>query len=106
MTYFVMIGLSVSVAAIATLIGQKITQLRNAWTGTLCGAGIFIVLIALVQFGLPDVNEVPEGFPALVLWRFREASIGMQLVLWSTMGLLFGVLATRVLTEQSSSARR
>lgn len=106
MTYFVMIGLSVSVAAIATLIGQKITQLRNTWTGTLCGAGIFIVLIALVQFGLPDVNEVPEGFPALVLWRFREASIGMQLVLWSTMGLLFGVLATRVLTEQSSSARQ
>lgn len=105
-TYFAMIGLSISVAAIATLIGQKITQTRGAWTGTLCGAGLFIALIALVQFGLPDVNEVPDGFPAVVLWRFREASIGMQLVLWGTMGLLFGALATPVLADRTAPSRR
>nr|WP_278367494.1 CbtA family protein [Acetobacter orientalis] len=54
-----------------------------------------------MQTAMPDVNEVPAGFPAVVLWRFREASIGMQLVLWSSMGLLFGTLAQRLLTPKA-----
>lgn len=102
-TYFAMVGLSVSVAAIATLIGQKISQSKGVWTGSLCGVGLFLVLIAIVQTAMPDVNEVPEGFPAVVLWRFREASIGMQLVLWSSMGLLFGALAERILGKTRSA---
>lgn len=100
-TYFAMIGLSVSVGAIATLIGQKISQSKGAWAGSLWGVGLFIALIAAIQTAMPDVNEVPAGFPAVVLWRFREASIGMQLVLWSSMGLLFGALAQRLLTPKA-----
>lgn len=98
-TYFAMIGLSVSVAVIATLVGHALTRARGAWSGSLWGAGLFLVLMVVVQSAMPDVNEVPEGFPALVLWRFREASIGMQLVLWSSMGLLFGALAERALAH-------
>ena len=33
---------------------------------------------------LPPVHEVPKTFPAETLCRFREASIGMQAVLWTT----------------------
>lgn len=98
-TYFAMIGLSVSVAVIATLVGQALTRIRGAWSGSLWGAGLFLILMVLVQSAMPDVNEVPSGFPVLVLWRFREASIGMQLVLWSSMGLLFGALAERALAS-------
>ncbi len=96
-TYFVMIALSICVAAIACLLGQKVAQMRDAWTGWLCGGAVFVLLVALVQFGLPDVNEVPDGFPAVVLWRFRESALGMQAVLWGSMGLIFGALATPVL---------
>jgi len=31
----------------------------------------------------------------VVLWRFRIASMGMQFVMWSSIGLLFGWLTER-----------
>lgn len=100
-TYFVMIALSISFAAIGCLLGQKVVQMRDAWSGWLCGIAVFILLAALVPYGLPNVNEVPDGFPAVVLWRFREAAIGMQAVLWGSMGLIFGALATPVLAARA-----
>jgi hypothetical protein len=33
-------------------------------------AGAYIVVMAGVAFALPGVNEVPEDFPATVLWQF------------------------------------
>ncbi len=45
--------------------------------------------VALV---LPAVNEVPDQFPAVVLWNFRIASLGAQFIMWATLGLLFGAL--------------
>jgi hypothetical protein len=53
-----------------------------------------------VAVALPDVNEVPEDFPATVLWQFRVASLGGQLIMWTTLGLLFGVAAERQLAQQ------
>jgi predicted cobalt transporter CbtA len=47
---------------------------------------------------LPGINEVPDAFPAVVLWQFRVASFGMQLIMWATIGLAFGVLAERGLS--------
>jgi predicted cobalt transporter CbtA len=44
---------------------------------------------------MPDVNEVPADFPATVLWRFRLAALGTQLLLWGVIGGLFGALTER-----------
>jgi predicted cobalt transporter CbtA len=55
---------------------------------------------------MPTVNEVPPNFPATVLWRFRIASLGTQLVLWSTLGLGFGFLAERALRTAASVPAR
>jgi predicted cobalt transporter CbtA len=55
-----------------------------------------LVAVMVVAFAaLPPIDEVPADFPADVLWRFRLASLGLQVVLWSTIGLVFGVLAER-----------
>jgi hypothetical protein len=51
--------------------------------------------VAIAGLLLPPVNEVPELFPAVVLWKFRVASIGAQLIMWTTLGLLFGALTQR-----------
>ena len=48
---------------------------------------------------LPSVNEVPADFSAQLLWRFRTVSIGMNLVLWSALGILYGLAAERVLND-------
>jgi hypothetical protein len=49
---------------------------------------------------LPEIDEVPEQFSAVVLWRFRVAALGIQVVLWTAIGLLFGVLAERSFAER------
>ena len=59
-----------------------------------------------VALALPDVNEVPEGFPATVLWDFRIASLGAQAITWATLGLLFGVFAERVIGEERPAFRQ
>ncbi|MBO1325704.1 CbtA family protein [Acetobacter sp. TBRC 12305] len=105
-TYFEMIVLSVCVMAVSVLAGQRLVQQLGRWNGIVCAAGLFVVLTALVQCGLPDISEVPEDFPAVVLWRFREAAIGMQIVLWGALGLIFGPLAETALASSGSRRHR
>jgi hypothetical protein len=54
------------------------------------GAAIFVVLVSVFARMLSVIDEVPAGFPADVLWNFRLASWGIQVVLWGLLGLLFG----------------
>jgi hypothetical protein len=54
---------------------------------------------------MPGVHEIPADFPATTLWNFRLASIGMQAVLWTTIGLVFAVAAQRVMTRAAAGAR-
>jgi len=49
---------------------------------------------------LPAIDEVPARFPADLLWRFRITSIGIEAVLWTTIGLVFAPLADAVLRSE------
>lgn len=40
-------------------------------------------------------------FPAVVLWQFRIASLGAQLIMWATLGLAFGAWTERAATVQN-----
>ncbi|KDE20368.1 membrane protein [Acetobacter aceti 1023] len=95
--YFVMVGLAIAVSMISLLVGRALSNVMGYWNATVCSIVLGFVLVAAVQFGLPDINEVPDNFPAVVLWRFREASIGMQIILWSVLGLVFGAMAEKCL---------
>jgi hypothetical protein len=66
-------------------------------------AACYIVLVGIAALLLPAVNEVPGQFPAVVLWNFRIASIGGQLIMWATLGLLFGALSQRAADYQPQS---
>jgi predicted cobalt transporter CbtA len=50
---------------------------------------------------LPTINEVPTEFPAVVLWKFRVASMGAQLIMWGTLGIAFGASVERVFATRS-----
>lgn len=99
--YFAMILFSVVGAMVAVRLGRWLIPRYGNWNATLIAGCAFMMFIVVVQLVLPSVNEVPPGFPATVLWDFRLASLGTQLVLWATLGLLFGGL-----TERSLSLRR
>jgi predicted cobalt transporter CbtA len=72
----------------------------GAWNADLLVAACYIVLVGIAALLLPTVNEVPAGFPAVVLWNFRVASIGAQVIMWATLGLLFGALSQRALSYE------
>lgn len=93
--YFIMMALSVAAAAGAGVLRKRLALRHGAWSATLAASAAYIVLMAVVQLLLPTINEVPEAFPAVVLWQFRIVSFGMQLVMWTTIGLVFGALTER-----------
>lgn len=93
-TLFVaMIVASIASLLIAISIGRRMVGRIGTWNASLVGGAIFIVLVGLAQILLPTIDEVPEQFPAVVLWKFRIVSIGIQALLWTTIGLVFGGLA-------------
>jgi Probable cobalt transporter subunit (CbtA) len=103
-TYFAMVALSVALAVAVSYLGRRLTTHLGSWNAALIAGALFVVGIAVVQFLLPAINEVPDGFPATVLWNFRIASLGTQLVMWATIGLLFGPLVDRHLRSLPSRA--
>jgi predicted cobalt transporter CbtA len=95
--YFGMIAISL-VAVVGAVNFRRILLARyGEWNATLIVGAYYIVLMIAVGLVLPAVNEVPEEFPAVVLWKFRVASLVAQLILWTTLGLLFGALTQRAL---------
>ena len=95
--YFEMVAISLAALTLAVVAARGLAQRWGGWNGGITAAALFIAVVWLVQLALPEINEVPDTFPAVVLWRFRAASIGMQLALWSGLGLVFGALAERLL---------
>jgi predicted cobalt transporter CbtA len=104
--YFLMIAISIITAIAGVRLYRGIVKRHGPWTAGLLAGLAFVVIIAVAQLAMPTVNEVPPNFPATVLWRFRIASLGTQLVLWSTLGLGFGFLAERALRTAASVPAR
>jgi len=101
--YFGIIGISV-IAMVGAIAFRRMLVVRyGEWNATLLVGACYIIVMALAGFLLPAVNEVPEEFPAVVLWKFRVASLGAQLILWATLGLLFGALTQRAITMRKSA---
>jgi predicted cobalt transporter CbtA len=93
--YFLMIAISVAAMIGAIALKRLLVHRFGDWNATFVVAAYYVVIVALAAALLPAVNEVPVGFPAVVLWKFRVASIGAQFIMWATLGLVFGVLTGR-----------
>ena len=100
--YFLMMLISIAAMVAAILVRQRLAPRHGGWSASLIGAaGYVVVVVIAANFVLPVVNEVPRAFPAVVLWRFRMASLGMQAIMWTTIGLLFGWLTERAVARRS-----
>ncbi len=104
--YFAMVSISLAVMIAAGLLRSGLNNLLGGWNAALVAAGAYILAMAGVALALPGVNEAPEGFPANLLWQFRMASLGGQVIMWAVLGLLFGVFAERVVREDKPVFRR
>lgn len=98
--FFLMILISVAALALAVTLAGRLRARFGTWNAAILAGVAFIAVIAIVQYGLPVIDEVPDQFSPAVLWRFRIASLGTHAVLWTTIGLLFGALTERGLTAR------
>jgi predicted cobalt transporter CbtA len=95
--YVSMVVLSIVFAVVMTVVARRLAGRLGAWNAVLLGVLGYLVLITVAVLLLPAVNELPDTFPPRVLWNFRLASLGTQLVLWAGIGLLFGAVTERSL---------
>jgi Probable cobalt transporter subunit (CbtA) len=98
------VALSILVAVFAVRLQRRLQLTHGNLDAALLAVAIYVVLMALAFYALPTVDEVPAGFSASLLWKFRVAAIGIQAVIWTTLGLGFGALARRQL--EPAAARR
>jgi hypothetical protein len=104
--YFTMISLSVIGAVAALSMGRQLARRIGVWNGAIVGGAAYLIVIAAGMLILPPVNEVPADFSAATLWSFRLASLGIELVLWTTLGLVFGLFAEKRLAPERRSTIR
>jgi predicted cobalt transporter CbtA len=102
--YFAMIAISLAAMIAAWMLRNRLVARFGGWNAALISGAAYIVVVVITALALPSVNEVPEAFPAVVLWQFRTASIGAQIIMWATIGLAFGALTERA--EKSGSGLR
>lgn len=104
--YFGIILLSLAGATLAAAFARRLRPRAGGFNAVAIGTGAYVVTMALVAALLPPIDEVPADFPAVVLWNFRLAAIGMQAVLWIALGLIFGWMAEAALLRSRRQAVR
>jgi Probable cobalt transporter subunit (CbtA) len=121
--YLLMVFASILFLVLAVWLGQRLAARFGNWNAALLAGAGFIVAIGIVMVLLPSLGhlaynranygnhatETPlpltnpqgtivyPGFPADVLFNFRLYSVAAQLILWSSLGLLFAPMAERLL---------
>ncbi|GAA4220315.1 putative cobalt transporter CbtA [Streptosporangium album] len=88
----VAIGILSVAAGAAT---HRYADRSEPWLRWLATGATVLAPVAAAWILLPEVDEVPQGFPAGLLWDFRIASIGTQAVFWAGVGTLFAFAARR-----------
>ncbi|MCF7547479.1 CbtA family protein [Pseudonocardia sp. WMMC193] len=91
-TYLLMLVLSIGVAVAAAWAAPRLVARFGPWNGWVLAALGYVVVMSVVGALLPTVAETPGDFPAVVLYDFRQATLGMHLVIWGVLGLSFGAL--------------
>jgi predicted cobalt transporter CbtA len=87
------IGLIASVVAVRAVDWCR----RREWPDHLIGpsaVALWVAIVAVAYLLLP-ANPDAITVPAKLIWRFRLASAGGQLALWSLLGVAFGWLTVR-----------
>jgi hypothetical protein len=126
--FLLMVLASILLLVLTVWLGKRLQPRFGTWNAALLAGGVFVAATAVVMLLLPSFGELsanralhqatetpgpltdPDGhivfpgFPADVLFNFRLYSIGAQLLLWATIGLVFAPLAERLLAPRPAPA--
>jgi predicted cobalt transporter CbtA len=126
--YLLMVLASLLFLVLVVWLGKRLQPRFGNWNATLLAGAVFVVATGIVMLLLPSSGELSAnaslhsatetpgpltdptgrivfpGFPADVLFSFRLYSLGAQLLLWATIGLVFAPLAERLLAPGPRTA--
>ena len=103
--YFGMIAISLAAMIAAGILRLRLLPRYGEWNAALIAGAAYLILVIGVGLALPPIHEVPADFPAVVLWQFRIASLGAQLIMWTSIGLVFGALTEKSATTAQAKVR-
>jgi len=98
--------ISIAAMALAVALGRRLRPRFGQWNASVFGAIAYVVVMLIAQAFLPRIHEVPQGFSAELLWQFRATSLGLHVVIWATLGLLYGPAAERLLFPEARRPAR
>jgi hypothetical protein len=124
--YVVLVACSILFLALALWLGRRLARRFGNWNAVLLAGAAFIVAIGIVMAILPPLGHLADnvkefglqstetplplrnaqgvivypGFPADTLFLFRFYSVAAQLILWTTIALVFAPLAERLLNPK------
>ena len=93
--YFAMVALSLLVVLGAWYAARTLRERGAAAPARQLVVGLGIAVAVGVLFLVLPAAPDPGEFPAGLLWDFRLSSLGTQLVLWASIGVIFGLLCER-----------
>ncbi len=99
--YFLMLVIALATLALAIYIGRSQVARFGGWNAAVLGSLAFVAVIAVAHVLLPSIEEIPEGFSPILLWNFRLASLGTQVVVWTALGLGLGAVVERSLRREA-----
>jgi hypothetical protein len=94
-SYLAMVALSLLVVLAAWYVASTLRErgtrapIRQLTVGL--GVAVAVGILFLILPAAPDPGELPSG----LLWDFRLSSLGTQLVFWTGLGVIFGLLCER-----------
>src|SRR5919199_3066852 len=94
-SYLAMVALSLLVVLAAWYVARTLRErgagapVRQLTVGL--GVAVAVGALFLALPAAPDPGEIPSG----LLWNFRLSSFGTQLVFWTGLGVVFGLLCER-----------
>ncbi len=102
--YFSMLAVSVIAAVLAVVVARRLAPRVGTWNAGLAAGAGYLIVVALTGRLLPTIDEVPQGFPADLLWEFRMASLGVQFTLWLVIGVMLASLIGAVARRPATSS--
>ncbi len=103
--YFTFLAISLIGAVTAVLVGRRLAERLGGWHAVLVSIGGYVVVMLVAMALLPHYNEVPDDFPASVLYDFRRASFLTQFTLWAVLGVVLAEFVGRLARRQPATAR-
>ena len=105
-TYYLVLLLGSALAMLAAArVAWAVPDGAVPWKRPLLAGGTFVGLAAVLMLALPAVHEIPADFPAQLIWEFRLSALGTQAVLWTALGVGYGIASYRAAQPRVAAQR-